>query len=50
VTSSFGLAAEAGGAWQLRPRIGLGLTGVGNANGFRSLAAGTLGIHVGGVW
>jgi hypothetical protein len=49
VTSSFGPAAEAGVAWQLRPRIGLGLTGVGNGNGFRSLAAVTLGIHVGGV-
>lgn len=46
-TSAFGLAAQAWVAWTPQPWLGLGLTGVGNLNNYRSLGALTLSVHLG---
>lgn len=48
-TSAVGLAAQAGVVWVPVPRFGVGVTGVGNFNEFKTLAAVTLSVHVGGV-
>lgn len=46
-TSAYGVAAQVGVVWMLATRFGLGLTGVGNLNEFRSLAAITVSAHFG---
>lgn len=48
-TSSVGLAGQVGFVWTPARSFGVGLTGVGNVNGFRSLGAVTLSVHVGRV-
>lgn len=49
MTRAVGVAFQGTVAWVPRPRLGIGLTGLANLNGFRSFGAVGLALHLGGV-